>query len=151
MAHLFETHLSVKDIDSSIAFYRDVVGLELAHVAPTRGAAFLWIGGRGHSMLGLWSLGSSPNNMKLHVAIALELSAVLASVASLKAAGIQPLDFHGNPTVEPSVIAWMPAASIFFRDLDGNLLEYLAMLPDEPQPTIGISTFSQWQAMRAAP
>jgi catechol 2,3-dioxygenase-like lactoylglutathione lyase family enzyme len=44
MAHLFETHLSVKDIDSSIAFYRDVVGLELAHVAPTRGAAFLWIG-----------------------------------------------------------------------------------------------------------
>ena len=31
---LFETHLVVADLDASIAFYRDRVGLELAHVIP---------------------------------------------------------------------------------------------------------------------
>ena len=40
---LFETHLSVSDLDRSIAFYRDVVGLPLALDMSERGAAFLWI------------------------------------------------------------------------------------------------------------
>lgn len=46
---LFETHLTVKDLEKSIAFYRDSVGLELAYTVPERGAAFFWIGGRGQS------------------------------------------------------------------------------------------------------
>ncbi|WP_289500991.1 hypothetical protein [Gloeocapsopsis sp. IPPAS B-1203] len=33
---LFETHLTVKHLDTSIAFYRDTVGLELAYVLPER-------------------------------------------------------------------------------------------------------------------
>ena len=33
---LFETHLVVADLDASIAFYRDRVGLELAHVTRRR-------------------------------------------------------------------------------------------------------------------
>jgi lactoylglutathione lyase len=49
-------------------------------------------------------------------------------------AGVEPLDFHGQPTNEPSVIGWMPAASVFFNDPDGHLLEYLAMPPHEPRP-----------------
>ena len=57
---LFETHLDVRDLERSVAFYRDVVGLEFAFGLPERRAAFLWIGGRGHGMLGLWSGGSSP-------------------------------------------------------------------------------------------
>jgi len=40
--------------------------------------------------------------------------------------------FLGEPTGEPVVIGWMPAASLYFRDPDGNLLELLAMLPDSP-------------------
>jgi lactoylglutathione lyase len=31
-------------------------------------------------------------------------------------------------TAEPSVIGWMPAAAVYFRDPDGHLLEYLPML-----------------------
>jgi catechol 2,3-dioxygenase-like lactoylglutathione lyase family enzyme len=50
---LYESHLTVADLDRSIAFYRDVVGLELAHRVPSRHAAFFWIGGRERSMLGL--------------------------------------------------------------------------------------------------
>ena len=37
---LFEAHLVVADLDASIAFYRDRVGLELTHVTPAQPAAF---------------------------------------------------------------------------------------------------------------
>ena len=37
---LYESHLTVSDLPRSIAFYRDMVGLELAHTIPARGAAF---------------------------------------------------------------------------------------------------------------
>ena len=50
---LFESHLTVSDLEQSIAFYGDVLGLELAHRVPERHCAFLWMGGRGHTMLGL--------------------------------------------------------------------------------------------------
>lgn len=33
---LYESHLTVSDLDRSISFYRDVVGLELAHTIPGR-------------------------------------------------------------------------------------------------------------------
>ncbi|HXM56067.1 MAG TPA: VOC family protein, partial [Candidatus Dormibacteraeota bacterium] len=35
---LFETHLTVSDLERSVAFYRDVVGLPLALEVPSRGA-----------------------------------------------------------------------------------------------------------------
>ena len=65
---LFETHLTVADLDRSMAFYRDVVGLPVALEVPERGAAFHWIGRPGQAMLGLWSIGSAPMGMQLHVA-----------------------------------------------------------------------------------
>ncbi len=33
---LFEAHLTVSKLDRSIAFYRDALGLPLAHVIPER-------------------------------------------------------------------------------------------------------------------
>jgi catechol 2,3-dioxygenase-like lactoylglutathione lyase family enzyme len=48
---LFEAHLEVCDLDRSIASYRDILGLELAHLLPERQVAFFWIGGPGHSTL----------------------------------------------------------------------------------------------------
>src|SRR3954452_5547247 len=42
---LFEAHLTVRDLDRSVAFYRDAVGLELALQLPERAAAFFWVGG----------------------------------------------------------------------------------------------------------
>jgi len=46
------------------------------------------------------------------------------------------------------VIAWMPALSVFFRDHDGHLLEYIAMLPDTPRPDDGVVP---WHAWRTSP
>jgi hypothetical protein len=53
-------------------------------------------------------------------------------------------DFDGRPTEEPVVLAWMPAASLYFHDPDGNLLEFLAVLEDAAKPERGVVPWSQW-------
>src|SRR5689334_16014338 len=141
---LFETHLTVADLDRSIGFYCDVVGLELAYELPERGAAFLWVGGRGEGMLGLWTLGSAPVGLSLHIAFGAPLADVLGACDRLRATGVTPLSFFGSATTEPSVIAWMPAAAVYFRDPDGHLLELIAMLDAAPRPERGIVPWSDW-------
>jgi len=141
---LFEAHLTVTDLQRSIAFYRDVVGLQLAHVVPERHVAFFWIGPRGTAMLGLWATGSGPQRMALHTAFRVSLPDVVLAPQALRSAGVTPLDFEDRPTDEPVVFAWMPAASVFFYDPDGHLLEYIAMLPDEPRPEQGIVPWHEW-------
>jgi lactoylglutathione lyase len=143
---LFETHLTVSDLSRSVAFYRDVVGLPLALEVPERGATFLWVGGPGESMLGLWSLGSAPMGISLHVAFKASLEDVLDAPDRLRGLDVTPLTFFGIETTEPSVIGWMPAAAVYFRDPDGHLLEYLAMLDSPPDPEGGIVPWSQWTA-----
>jgi lactoylglutathione lyase len=140
---LFETHLTVSDLARSVAFYRDVVGLPVALELPERGAAFHWIGEPGRAMLGLWSIGSAPMGMQLHIAFEMPLDDVLAAPEELSARGIQPLSFFGEPTDEPSVIGWMPAAAVYFRDPDGHQLEYLAMLQEPARAELGIVPWSQ--------
>ena len=94
-------------------------------------------------MLGLWSIGSAPMNMQLHIAFEMSLADVIAAPERLAAHGVQPLSFFGEPTDEPSVIGWMPAAAIYFRDPDGHMLEYLTMLEGPAQPELGIVPWSQ--------
>ena len=141
---LFETHLTVSDLQRSIGFYRDVVGLKLAFEASERNVAFLWVGDSGRSMLGLWSLGTAPLGLILHLAFDVSLDDLLDAPKRLKAQGIKPLSFFGLETTEPSVISWMPAASVYFRDPDGHTLEYLTMLDKKPRPELGIIPWSEW-------
>jgi lactoylglutathione lyase len=142
---LFESHLTVSDLDRSIRFYRDDLGLPLAQVFEERRVAFFWIGAPGKAMLGLWESGSGPNRMQLHIAFDVSLDAILNSAQALHAAGIEPLDFSGKPAGEPQVLAWMPAASIYFRDPDGHLLEFLAMLDEPPAAERGVVAWSEWR------
>jgi lactoylglutathione lyase len=141
---LFEAHLPVADLERSVAFYRDVVGLTVAHEVPERGAAFLWAGAPGESMLGLWAAGSAPLTVSLHVAFTAPLADVLTACGRLRSAGVAPLSFFDTETSEPSVIGWMPAAAVYFRDPDGHLLEYLAMLDAPARPDLGIVPWSEW-------
>lgn len=141
---LFEAHLSVADLDRATRFYRDVIGLPLALEVPERGAAFFWIGEPGTGMLGLWSLGSMPMALSLHVAFTTSLDEVLDACERLRGLGVTPLSFFAEPTDEPSVIGWMPAAAVYLRDPDGHLLEYLAMLEEPARPDVGIVTWSEW-------
>jgi lactoylglutathione lyase len=140
---LFETHLTVTDLDRSVTFYRDRLELPLAAVFPERQVAFFWVGEPGGAMLGLWA-GGSPQYMVLHTAFRVTREAVLEAPRALRAAGIVPLDFYRVPSDEPTVLAWMPAVSVYFADPDGNLLEFLAMLQDEPRPELGVVKWSEW-------
>lgn len=141
---LFETHLTVSNLERSMEFYGDKLGFKLAQVFPERKVAFYWIGQPGESMLGLWETGSVPQRMNLHVAFTVELAHLLDAPKRLRAAGVAPLDFSGDPTDEPVVLAWMPAGSLYFHDPDGNLLEFLTILPDAPQPELGILRWTEW-------
>ena len=95
-------------------------------------------------MLGLWEVGTAPQRLSLHLAFRTDLDDLLRAPAVLQAAGVTPRDFSGNPTEEPVVLAWMPAASLYFHDPDGNLLEFLSMLPDAPEPELGVVDWSRW-------
>ena len=126
-------------------FYGDALGLEFAAKFDEPKVAFYWIGGRGQSMLGLWYAGNGPQRMNLHVAFKVELEEVLKAPDRLRSAGIQPLDIAQKPTNEAVVIGWMPAAVVYCSDPDGNLLEYLAMLPEKPRPEVGVIPWSRWK------
>jgi lactoylglutathione lyase len=145
---LFEAHLTVTDLDEGIQFYRDVLGLRLAHVPKTRHAAFFWIGSSGKAMLGLWAGGSSPLKIVSHVAFRVGVAEVLAAPVALRSAGITPLGFDGEPTDLPDVLSWMPAAAVYFRDPAGNLLEYIAMLPHKPCSECGVLPWRMWELTR---
>ncbi len=142
---LFEAHLTVVSLSRSMKFYGETLGLELATEFEEPKVAFYWIGGRGKAMLGLWEVGGGPQRMSLHVAFSVTLSDLLGSIERIRTAGIEPLDFVRKPATEPMVLAWMPAAVVYFQDPDGNLLEYLTMLPDAPRPEVGVVKWSEWK------
>lgn len=141
---LFESHLTVSNLERSIAFYGGTLGLELAHRVSDPKAAFYWIGGRGESMLGLWEVGATPQRLSLHFALRVDLPDLMAAPQRLRAANVTPLDFWGHPSDEPTVLAWMPAASLYCHDPDGNLLEFLTILPGAPQPELGVVGWASW-------
>ena len=145
---LFETHLTVANLDASVRFYEELLGLELAYRLQDRHVAFFWTGRQGGSMLGVWEARSAPNTMRLHVAFACSLDDILNAPARLRERGVRPLGFYREPVEEPVVIGWMPAISLYFSDPDGHLLEYLAMLPEEPRPAIGVVPYNEWLAIQ---
>ena len=126
------THLTVTNLQQSIRFYRDIVGLHLALEVSDRSAAFFWIGNPAsyssrRSMLGLWSIGTAaPIGLTLHVAFGVgAINDLLDAPKRLKDKGIIPLSFLDKECMEPSVIGWMPAAAIYFKDPDGHLIVVL--------------------------
>jgi lactoylglutathione lyase len=129
---LWETHLTVADLDGSIGFYRE------------RHAAFFWIGQPRQAMLGLWSIHTSPMAMRLHYAFQVTLEHVQASVAALRLADLPPVSGGGRPFDAPEVIPWSPAASVYFKDPDGHSLEFIAMLPQPAQPQMPRVMLSEW-------
>jgi lactoylglutathione lyase len=141
---LFETHLTVNNLEKSISFYRDVIGLQVGIKVPEHNCAFLWVGGPKRSMLGLWSTGLTPLGLKLHIAFKVNIKDLINIPDTLRSKGITPLNMFSEEADDPTVIPFIPSASIFFHDPDGHLLEYLALLDEEPRPNLRIVTWSAW-------
>jgi catechol 2,3-dioxygenase-like lactoylglutathione lyase family enzyme len=146
MKGLFETHLNVANLERSMEFYGNLLGLQLGTRDDTRRLAIYWIGGRGHSFLGLWE---KPQNeiFRQHFAFEVDVARLHDAILALSHQRIQVRNFFDEPTDVPSVFAWMPAASVYFDDPDGHLLEFLAMLPGPPRPEIGIVSLPEWHRL----
>ena len=143
---IFETHVKTTDLARALEFYGGVLRLEEAYRLPERQVAFYWIGAPGNAMLGVWGVPEEHWHSS-HFAFEITEDAIESSIELLKAAGIRVNDFFGTESDDPSVHAWMPAAGIFFRDPDGNSLEFVAMLPGEGRPDLGVVPLSEWRAL----
>ena len=71
------------------------------------------------------------------------------AVDDLRSKGLPTTNFFDQATDVPSVFGWIPAVSIYFRDPDGHELEYIAKLPGEPKPELGVIAWDEWQALTA--
>ena len=151
---LFETHLHVANLERAMRFYGEVLGLELGLKETERRAAFYWIGRDRGAMLGLWErppwAADAVGNQVVpqHLAFAVDLEDLTAAIDRAKQRGLELRDFFDRVTDEPSVFAWIPAASIYFNDPDGHLLEFIARLEGEPAPEIGVVSLTEWKQLR---
>ncbi|MCW3169087.1 VOC family protein [Chryseobacterium sp. 09-1422] len=140
---LYETHIQVSNLENSIQFYTEVLGLKLAHMDETRPIAFLWIGDQKESMLGLWE--QKENLQTRHFAFSADTNDILNySVDFLKTKNLQPYNFMKNGSIQPMVFAWMPALAIYFNDPDGNQLEFISILEGVGKPELGVISYQEW-------
>jgi len=135
-------HLKVADLDRSLAFYRDVLGLEVQQRWANQ-AAFLSAGGYHHHVaLNTWeSAGGAPpprgSTGLYHAAFLYPTRRALAvAVHRLLAAGV-PLDGAADHGVSEAV---------YLRDPDGNGVELYRDRPREdwprPQDGDGVAMFN---------
>ena len=135
-------------------FYGEVVGLELGFKEAKRRAAFYWIGPDRTTMLGIWEgppwvpAGTGNPIRPQHLAFEVSFEDLPAAIDRLKQHGIEVRDFFDQVTDEPSVFGWMPAASIYFNDVDGHLLELIAKLDGQPAADIGVVSLTEWKSIR---
>jgi lactoylglutathione lyase len=140
---LYETHLQVSNLEKAVRFYTEVLGLELAHRDENRPIAFLWIGKKKESMLGLWE--QKENLQTRHFAFTADKEDILNySVEFLKNKNLKPYNFLKNGNEKPMVFAWMPALAIYFNDPDGNQLEFISILEGEEKPEWGVLSYEEW-------
>lgn len=152
---LYETHLFVENLERSINFYKNVLGLEFCHYEEKRRIAFFWIGKPKEYMLGLWekpkdesdrsTTGQDYRIEKRHFAFRCDVGDVLhKSVAWLKERNLKPYNFLKDDVEKPMVFAWMPAIAIYFDDPDGHVLEFIAVLNGKARPELGVISYEEW-------
>lgn len=140
---LYETHVQVSNLESSIKFYTEILGLKLAHMDETRPIAFLWVGEGKKAMLGLWE--QKENLQPRHFAFSADKEDILNySVEFLKNKNLKPYNFLKDGFDHPMVFAWMPALAIYFNDPDGNQLEFISILEGDGKPELGVISYEQW-------
>ncbi len=145
--HLYETHIKTKDLDRAIEFY-ERLGMELAHTSKNRKAAFFWFGNseEKQQMIGIWEV-SEEKYVNNHFAFGVSYQEILQATSWLKDRNIEPRPDFGLAPIEPIVHTWMPAASVYFNDPDGNSLEFIHVLDDQPNKDLEVKYLSEWKKL----
>jgi catechol 2,3-dioxygenase-like lactoylglutathione lyase family enzyme len=148
---IYEVHLPVTDVRRSVGFYGKL-GFRLAFGSRDGpGALLLYERGGTRWMLGLFEVDrvSHRHPAESHVSLRVAEEEVDEMIPYLRQRGIEPVHPETAPVQglmdEPIVHGWMPAAAVFFRDPDGNLLELIADLSEEPRPDAVYQPLSQWR------
>ena len=141
---VYETHVDVADLDRAMAFYGDTLGLELGRHERGRKIAFYFTG-TPRSMLGVWEKGDPQRS---HFAFRVAEEEIDEMLPFLENRGIEPRTAFGVEPDEPIVHPWMPSATVYFSDPDGNSLELLADLSDDPDPNGDPMPLSEWRERR---
>ena len=148
---LYETHLFVENLERSIDFYKNLLGLEQCYFEEKRRAAFFWIGKPKEFMLGLWEKQKEEID-KRHFAFRCDKEYILKkSVDFLKQRNLKPYNFLNDGTERPMVFAWMPAIAIYFDDPDGHSLEFIGILEGEAMPHLGVISYDEWVKAEGKP
>lgn len=144
---IYETHISVSNLERSIHFYRDILQLEFCHIDEQRRIAFFWVGTGKQSMLGLWE-SSDPGFEKRHFAFkASEAFIVNESIDFFTRNNLAFYNFLKADDRQPMVFAWMPAVAIYFNDPDGNILEFISIIDGTPDAALGVVSYSDWKKL----
>ena len=142
---IYETHINVENLEASIEFYQNVLGLEKCGYNDERRIAFFWVGKPQEYMLGLWEKPKS-EIVKMHFAFRCDKEDILNnSISFLKERNLKPYNFLKDNNEIPMVFSWMPALAIYFDDPDGHCLEFITILEGRPKPELGIITFDEWE------
>ena len=142
---IYETHINVENLEASIEFYQNVLGLEKCGYNDERRIAFFWVGQPQEYMLGIWEKPKS-EIVKMHFAFRCDKEDILNnSISFLKERNLKPYNFLKDNNETPMVFSWMPALAIYFDDPDGHCLEFISILEGQPKPELGIITFDEWE------
>lgn len=145
---LYEMHIPVSDLKRSVALYSQIPGLEIAQEFPDRNMTLFWTGGKTSGMFGLLEIANEAIRARMHFSFAMPLKGVLGCIEMLSKMERRALGYHGEDIEEPVVIGWMPAVSVFMRDPDNHLVEFISILDEDPDPSFGVQPYSAWLESR---
>jgi catechol 2,3-dioxygenase-like lactoylglutathione lyase family enzyme len=151
---LYEVHLPVTDLNRAIDFYVGKLGFELGFTGRGQSSVLLmYTDGAVRWMLGLFVVDAVMHRhpAEYHISFRVTEADVDRMVPYLRERGIEPIHPPAAPVQgamnEPIVHGWMPAASVFFPDPDGHLLELIADLSAAPRAEILYQPLSEWRAL----
>ena len=141
---IYETHIHVLDLDRSVDFYKNILGLEQCSYNNDRRTSFFWVGKAQEYMFGLWEKPAA-EIVKMHFAFRCDKEDILNKSADfLKTRNLKPYNFLKDGTDQPIVFAWMPALSIYFDDPDGHCVEFISILEGKARPEAGVISYEAW-------
>jgi len=131
--HIAELGLRVTDLPRSVAFYQEVLGLDIVRAYPTivflkAGELDSPLGRGGHPQLLVLFDRKVPLDVALttidHFAFEISLDQYVAERERLQHMGLEITD-----RIWQGEYAWLRARSLFFDDPDGNTIELIAHDP----------------------